>query len=1188
MDNIIGTAGNDTIDGIAGGGATNTFGGLDVINGGAGNDTLVLTNAAGTMTLATSVTVSNIENLSLRSAQNAITADVQSWTGLQNVNVEQLGNAAAVTVTTKSNATSVNVTAGTTATGFGARTVTINDNGSAATTADTLASVSVTGAKGAITVGSDALTSLTLVDSTVAANVTNTTVGHTLNVTANKQSGAAGVTDAAATTVNVTATGANSTAFAVTAAAADAINFAGDKNLTATLSAQKAGLKITSATEGTLVIATALNNDVTFTGGAGKETITISNANTKATAMGAGDDVVNVVGAVLGANGTIDGGDGVDTIAMSAADAAALSALTPADTYEKRISNFEKVGLGQVAAFANNTVNLANLDDISYVVSAGTAAGTGSAEVATVTFNGLLSGQSVTITDGVKTQTVTAAADMTAAQVADAFNTGFAADSLDDTYTVSVAGNVATLTASGVGNQANVTSTVANSTVTNLGTAVTAAGSAAVTAVAEVATVGVSGLIAGEAVTVTSAGGLRTVTATAINETASTAFTDVVTTGAGGSDVTVVVNGVTVSLADSVSAVTYTGAEIAAAIANGSTTTAGGGTITITGTLNGYTATATGAAVTFNATTLASNVTDITITGDAYVVAPTVTITQGSNGNLTAGQVAAALASGATSGAAVTTNTMTDYNGAATGSTVTFTAMATGDTADLTATSTGGTQPTVDVTTPGVTGVPGVTESADVTFTALKSGQQVLVAGRTVTANGADLIAAEVEAAYLGGVNAGAAVIGGTLSGWTVADVGSLGDGTLRFTSTTANTNVINIDAAGYGVSAAAAATAAAIAVVDGTTTAGGGNLTLTNVANAGTLELTGNNNGSITVTMKDATGTADSLNLKLNGAANLVGGAVNVAGVETIAIEATDSSADTVTVTNPLAASTLALNAAAATSITLSGNHGVNFTGSTLTKVTSLDASGVVANVNTTGLTAAQIIEANGVAGRVTFTTVVDDKAVTITTGNGNDAINAATVGTAADVTAAATISTGAGRDTITGGADADVIDAGADRDVVFSSTGADTITLGAGNDVFVLSSNTHSVLATFDTITDFNANTKGQGTAGAANQKGAFVSVETDGSDLTGDTINVSALFSVGVDGLKVLVVSNAADAQTFIQNTANVAAGTAANYTGFALDSSSNLLYMDFNQDGAIDSVIKLTGVTTITEAAFVTGL
>ncbi|MCK2096651.1 beta strand repeat-containing protein [Thauera aromatica] len=1081
MDNIVGTAGNDTINGVADGvttttvGAgqpvTQTFGGLDVVDGGAGVDTLNLTNDVGTMILATSVTVSGVENLNLRSAQNDITADVQAWSGLDAITVDQRGSAETIDIDTKSNVTSVIVTAGATATAP-VEGVAIDDNGSAATTADTLASVSVTGAKGAVGVNSDALTSLTLADSAVLATVTNTTVGHTLNVTANNQSGAAGVTDAAATTVNVTATGANSTAFAVTAAAADAINFAGDKNLTATLGAQKAGLKITSATEGTLTIGTALNNDVTFTGGAGNETITLSNANTKAIVMGAGDDRVNVNGTVLGANGTIDGGDGVDTIAMSAANAATLSA---AATYEARISNFEKVGLGQVVAFANNTVNLANLDDISYVVSAGTAPGTGVAETAAFTFEALKSGQSVTFAG----RSVLAVDDLTAAQVASAFSTGV------NTASATVGGTLDTEYDTTAPSLSDATVTIVREVVGNDAPNVTAAYANAAAPTAPVAALATNGADA----------------ITAVREVATLTLTS-------------------------------------ALVANTETVIIGDGTVSFTYTSGG----------------------DVVSTGGALAAA----IVAAANG---------------------TSAFAARYTAAASGDNVVFTEVAPGtDSADLAldATSTGLTAADTynfAVTTQGVTGAAAVAEVADVTFSGLLSGQSATIGGRTITALD-DLTAAQVADTYFGGVNTATAQISGTLTGYTLTNTTS-GDAVVRFTNATAGDATLITGTA--AVAALPTVDAGELVITDGNTTAGGGNLTLTNVANAGTVELTGNNNGAITVTMKDATGAADSLNLKLNGAANLMGGVVNVAGVETIAIEATDSSADTVTVTNPTAASALALNAAAATSITLTGNHGVNFTGSTLTNVTSLDASGVVANVNTTGLTAAQIVTANGAAGAVTFTTAVADKDVTITTGNGNDAINAATVGTAAGVTAKATISTGAGADTITGGADADVIDAGSEHDVVVSSTGADTITLGEGNDVFMLSSNTHSVLATFDTITDFNANTYGQGTSGAADADGANATV----ANLTGDTISVSTLFSGAVDGIKVFVASNAADAQTFIQNTANVSTGAAANYTGFALDSSSNLLYMDFNQDGAIDSVVKLTGVTTITEAAFVTG-
>jgi len=321
---------------------------------------------------------------------------------------------------------------------------------------------------------------------------------------------------------------------------------------------------------------------------------------------------------------------------------------------------------------------------------------------------------------------------------------------------------------------------------------------------------------------------------------------------------------------------------------------------------------------------------------------------------------------------------------------------------------------------------------------------------------------------------------------------------------------------------------------------------------------------------MKDSTSSADVLNIKLNGANEIVNtGTLTVAGVETINIEATDSAADTTTLDNPAAASTINLVATAATKIVLTGNHGVNFTGSTLTNVVELDASGVVSVGDAAGASATQI----GTTGAVTFSSVVTNKSVIVKTGNGADTINLSSV---TDTTKGGTVTSGAGADAITGTSGADTIDAGADRDTINSTAGADTITLGAGNDVYVLAAATNSTLATSDTITDFVANTKANATA----TLGATTTV----TDLTGDTINVTGLFGGGVVGIKAFVAGNASDAQTFIQNTG----ADATNLTGFALDSSTGKLYMDFNQDGTVDSVVVLTGVTTITAAAFVTGL
>lgn len=1097
VDNITGTAGDDQLAGVVDGTHTNdnsgihtvtqTFGGLDVINGGAGNDTLTLTNEVGVLDLETSVKVSNIENLALRSARGNITADVQGWTGLNSVNIEQRGNAEQIIVDTKGNVTNVTISAGSSNQN---ESISVTDN------ADTsvLATVSVTGAQSQIDVASDALTTLNLTETDGAFATVHAAAG-TRTLTANLNTvtggGSTTVSDATATALIVNTTGDASSAVSLSAGAAKSVtinadeklgvsslaastattvSITGDSAVTVSSHTLAATAAITSTNTKGVTFSSALGDTVTFTGGAGADTITIANTNTKAIAMGAGDDTVRVSGTTLGTNGTIDGGAGTDTIALSAADADALTRLSPAATYADRISNFEKVSLGQVAAFGNNSVNLANLDNLNYVVTAGTAAGTGSAEVATVTFNGLLSGQSVTISDGIAghTQIVTAVADMTAAQVAAAFDAGFVAGSLDDGYTRVVNGTVATLTATTVGQKTNITASVGNSTVNPLTAATTSGGSAAVPAVTETATVTFADIAVGETLVI--------------------------------NNVTVTATGGAANAIDIASAF-RTGTSVGNAVVTGSPVVLTGWTGGNGSSLN---------QVVFTSTTANSVVGDLTVGGTATVA-----------------------------------------------------------------------HPVVPTTIQGAALIPGVTESANVTFTALTSGQSVLVAGRTVTATGGNLSAAEVEAAYLGGVNAGNAVVGGTIAGWTPAQNGvgaALTDGILTFTSTTASTNVANIDADllnGYHNSAATAPTNAGVSIVDGTLIAGGGNLTLTNVANAGTVELTGANAGSITVTMKDATGAADSLNLLVKGAAQLAAGAINVAGVETINITATDSTAATATnLNNPAHPSTLALNAADTTSIVLTGNHGVDFTGSTLSKLVELNASAVTGNVDPTGLTAAQIVAANGVAGAVTFTSTVTASAVTISTGNGNDVISSA-----AASTKAATISTGAGNDVIHGGAGADVINAGTENDTVYSSGGGDTITLGAGKDVYILAHSADSVLAKFDTITDFVANTKGQGTTAVAISHGAT----TDPTLLTGDTIDISDLVNTNVlTGIKVAVYTNSSDAQTFIQNTGNAVDNA---YTGIALDSSTGKLYMDFNSDGIVDSVVTLTGVTTITEAAFV---
>ncbi|SFL48942.1 DUF4214 domain-containing protein [Rugamonas rubra] len=356
------------------------------------------------------------------------------------------------------------------------------------------------------------------------------------------------------------------------------------------------------------------------------------------------------------------------------------------------------------------------------------------------------------------------------------------------------------------------------------------------------------------------------------------------------------------------------------------------------------------------------------------------------------------------------------------------------------------------------------------------------------------------------------------------------------------------------------------------------GTLALSNFAANGTLELTGAITGASSVAVKGATlATDDTLNIRLNGSANLVNtAALTVSNVETIKITTTDSSSDAVSLTNPAAASTILLNAADATTITVSGNHGVDFSGSTLTKVTSLDASGVVATGADSTATAAQI----GTAGAVTFSTAVTDKVVTIKGGNGADVLSAASVNDATLLASGATIATidgGAGNDSIIGTAGKDALSGGAGNDTITGGVGADVLSGGAGNDIFKFETldGSDSTLAKTDVISDFVANTYGNGTAGAAGT-GA---VTSDATLRTGDIIDLNVdtgTFSKVV----VSVQTNAADATVFLQNTGTSTTDTIA----VALDSTTGKLYIDLDSNGTADTVIQLTGVTTITAAAF----
>lgn len=423
---------------------------------------------------------------------------------------------------------------------------------------------------------------------TEAAVVTLTAAPTTLNVksTGNNY---VNLTAAATETLNVSGTGTLN--LGVTGATTD---LAGLKAVKVT---ETAGLVLNGAENDTLdsvdttgttgTVTVTINGDkATYAGGAGVDKVTVANANTaisKTIDLGAGDDTLTLDvtgGAVAVPTVEIKGGDGTDTIAMAGADAIALSAN---GDFAAKISGFEKLNINAAPA-APGTVDMSNMDGISYVISANSTAAAAATEFNAITFKALAPGQSVTV-DGL---TLTASAGaLTGAQVAAAF------DSLAASTTAAVAaaapgGNVGTFTgalsanwSSGAAGSDEVTftSTTPNADVANLVTVVNAIGTSPVDVTKDDTTVDLT-----EFAEVTFVNG-------AVNETVTVAGRTLTINDVGG----------------------MTAAEIEAAFATGATTKGTFDTALVGWTVAGANGNDGDGKLTFTSTTLNRNVTDITV-----------------------------------------------------------------------------------------------------------------------------------------------------------------------------------------------------------------------------------------------------------------------------------------------------------------------------------------------------------------------------------------------------------------------------------------------------------------------------------------------------------------------------------------------------------------------------------------------
>ncbi|MHB8762684.1 MAG: beta strand repeat-containing protein [Coriobacteriia bacterium] len=298
----------------------------------------------------------------------------------------------------------------------------------------------------------------------------------------------------------------------------------------------------------------------------------------------------------------------------------------------------------------------------------------------------------------------------------------------------------------------------------------------------------------------------------------------------------------------------------------------------------------------------------------------------------------------------------------------------------------------------------------DFTGAALAVGQQLSFNGYIITAKEA-MVAADIanDFALAAGVVTGVAAksVG---SGAFAALTDDLSDGTwsvtgavLTVTDGTANTDSNSTVTAALTITrptAATTPTALAVATTDGAGAATNGSLTLDKFVNNGTLELTAAGAG-VTVTMADATGTADVLNIvtKVN-ASDLAFGTISAAGVETVNITATDTTpVNTTTGAATISKATMTLSDAAAKSVVITGNSDLALTaaGASLTSVNAsaftgkLTFSSAVNSATITGGTGADTLTATG-------------SSQTLIGGEGNDTLVAGTL---------ATLTGGAGVDT-------------------------------------------------------------------------------------------------------------------------------------------------------------------------------
>jgi hypothetical protein len=302
-------------------------------------------------------------------------------------------------------------------------TVSLNSYGNSTIESSALTKLNLANSSHSVTVTNTAATALSLALNNVGTNTGAVLSGAainlgstytTLNITADTSTSRASIT--ASSVENLQVSGTKTAILSGSSLAAlKTVTVSGAAGLTMDASGSNVTSVDTSATTGTTSFTIDAAN-ATFVGGAGADTVALLNTTTtKAVTLGAGNDTLILKSGTTSLTANMDGGTGTDILRMDALDAAGASSN---GTFATKIDGFEKLQLNAVVSGGANTVDLANLDNINYVISAGTALNVSAAnEVQTVAVTGTASGAVAFLGTSVAGSVATDSAAVTAGRI---------------------------------------------------------------------------------------------------------------------------------------------------------------------------------------------------------------------------------------------------------------------------------------------------------------------------------------------------------------------------------------------------------------------------------------------------------------------------------------------------------------------------------------------------------------------------------------------------------------------------------------------------------------------------------------------------------------------------------------------------------------------------------------------------